>query len=68
MRRAARIVEKMHARILEVIEPGLRKNELVAEIYDAALRGAEDEDGRSAATMRRSCRSRRPARTRRRRI
>ncbi len=45
MRRAARIVEKMHARILEVIAPGLRKNELVAEIYDAALRGAEDEDG-----------------------
>jgi len=45
MRRAARIVEKMHARILEVIAPGLRKNDLVAEIYDAALRGAEDEDG-----------------------
>ena len=38
MRRAARIVEKMHARIFEKVEPGLRKSDLVAEIYDAALR------------------------------
>ena len=28
MRRAARIVEKMHNRILELIEPGMRKNDL----------------------------------------
>ncbi|MBS0560633.1 MAG: ectoine hydrolase DoeA [Proteobacteria bacterium] len=40
MRRAARIVEAMHARILEKIEPGMPKNQLVAEIYDAAIRGA----------------------------
>jgi len=45
MRRAARIVEAMHARILEKIEPGLRKNELVAEIYDAAIRGADGFGG-----------------------
>ena len=45
MRRAARIVERMHARILEAIEPGLRKNRLVGEIYRTALEGAEDEDG-----------------------
>ena len=45
MRRAARIVERMHARILEVVEPGLRKNRLVGEIYQTALLGAEDEDG-----------------------
>ncbi len=38
MRRAARIVEKMHARIFDKVEPGLRKSDLVAEIYDAALR------------------------------
>ena len=38
MRAAARIVERMHARILDVIEPGLRKCDLVAEIYDAGLR------------------------------
>ena len=37
MRRAARIVEAMHTRIFELIEPGLPKNELVAEIYRAAL-------------------------------
>ncbi len=38
MRTAARIVERMHARIVETVEPGLRKCDLVAEIYDAALR------------------------------
>jgi ectoine hydrolase len=38
MRIAARFVERMHARIVEVIEPGLRKCDLVAEIYDASLR------------------------------
>ena len=32
---AARIVEKMHSRIFERIEPGMRKNELVAEIYSS---------------------------------
>ena len=45
MRRAARIVERMHARILDAIEPGLRKNRLVGEIYLTALEGAEDEEG-----------------------
>lgn len=40
MRKAARIVEAMHARIAEVIEPGIRKCDLVAEIYDAGIRGA----------------------------
>ncbi len=45
LRRAARIVEAIHARILERVEPGLRKNELVAEIYDAALRGADGHGG-----------------------
>jgi len=38
MRIAARRVERMHARILEVVEPGMRKCDLVAEIYDAGLR------------------------------
>ena len=45
MRRAARIVEKMHERIFEKVEPGLRKCDLVAEIYDAALRGTEEHGG-----------------------
>jgi ectoine hydrolase len=45
MRRAARIVERMHQRIFEKVEPGLRKCDLVAEIYDAALRGAGDYGG-----------------------
>ena len=45
MRKAARIVEKMHARIFEVMEPGMRKNDLVAEIYHSGITGAEDAGG-----------------------
>lgn len=45
MRRAARIVERMHDRIFEVFEPGRRKNEVVAEIYHTAIWGAEDNAG-----------------------
>ena len=41
MQRAARIVEAMHARILEVVEPGMRKNDLIAEIYATGIRGAD---------------------------
>ena len=44
MRLAGRFVEKMHARIFDVIEPGLPKSTLVAEIYDAGLR-YDDEIG-----------------------
>ncbi|MEF3049174.1 ectoine hydrolase DoeA [Pseudotabrizicola sp. L79] len=40
MRKAARIVEGMHARIFDKIEVGMRKCDLVAEIYDAGIRGA----------------------------
>ncbi|MBT0963364.1 ectoine hydrolase DoeA [Denitromonas iodatirespirans] len=45
MRIAARIVEQMHAKIVEVIEPGMRKNELVAQIYSTAILGAEGHGG-----------------------
>jgi ectoine hydrolase len=45
MRKAARIVEAIHARILEKAEPGLRKNDLVAEIYDAGIRGVDGIGG-----------------------
>ncbi|MEX0970391.1 MAG: ectoine hydrolase DoeA [Paracoccaceae bacterium] len=38
MRKAGRIVEKMHARIVDKVEPGQRKCDLVADIYDASLR------------------------------
>jgi ectoine hydrolase len=43
MRRAARIVERMHGRILEIVEPGKRKNEVAAEIYRTGIWGAELE-------------------------
>lgn len=42
---AARIVEKMHSRILDVIEPGMKKNELVAQIYEAGIIGADGFGG-----------------------
>jgi len=45
MRVAARIVEKMHAHIVECIEPGMRKNDLVAEIYAAGIRGVDGHGG-----------------------
>ncbi len=45
MRKAGRIVEKMHAKIFDMVEPGLRKNELVAEIYRTGIRGLEDAGG-----------------------
>ncbi|MCR9137939.1 MAG: ectoine hydrolase DoeA [Alphaproteobacteria bacterium] len=45
MRRAARIVERMHERIVDVVEPGMRKCDLVAEIYDAGIRGTDGHGG-----------------------
>lgn len=42
---AAGIVERMHARIFELAEPGLRKNELVAEIYRSGILGTEAGGG-----------------------
>ena len=35
----------MHARILEVMEPGMRKNDLVAEIYHSAISGVSETSG-----------------------
>ncbi len=45
MEQAARIVERMHERIFEKIEPGMRKNDLVAEILHAGARGTEETGG-----------------------
>lgn len=45
MRRAGRIVEAMHKRILDKVEPGMRKCDLVAEIYDAGIRGVDGIGG-----------------------
>lgn len=38
MRTAGKFVERMHQRVFDTIEPGIRKCDLVADIYDAALR------------------------------
>jgi ectoine hydrolase len=45
MRRAARIVEKMHATIVERAVPGMRKNDLIADIYHTAISGADGHWG-----------------------
>ncbi len=45
MRIAARIVETMHAAILQTVRPGIAKNALVAEIYRAGLLGIEGHGG-----------------------
>ncbi len=49
MRRAARIVELMHDRIRELVEPGMRKCDLVGEIYRTAMSGTEEFGGDYAA-------------------
>jgi ectoine hydrolase len=51
MRRAGRIVAAMHQRIVEKVEPGMRKCDLVAEIYDAGIRGVDGFGGDYAAIV-----------------
>jgi ectoine hydrolase len=45
MRRAGHIIESVYERILAVAEPGMRKNDLVAEIYHAGVKGTDDSYG-----------------------
>lgn len=45
MRRAARIVERMHGVIRDKAEVGMRKNELIADIYHASVLGADGHWG-----------------------
>lgn len=51
MRKAARISEKLVDGVLERVEPGLRKNELVAELYRDAITGVGDDWGDYAAIV-----------------
>jgi ectoine hydrolase len=45
MRAAGEIVEKIHHRILELAEPGVRKNDIVAEIYHTGITGTDQFGG-----------------------
>jgi len=45
MKTAARIVEAMHRRVLEIAEPGVPKNAIVAEIYRTGILGVEGAGG-----------------------
>lgn len=45
IRRAAKIVDAMHAKVVELVEPGLKKNVLVAEIQKQAILGADGHWG-----------------------
>lgn len=49
IRKAAAIVDAMHARVVELIRPGLAKNVLVAEIQKQAILGADGNWGDYAA-------------------
>jgi ectoine hydrolase len=49
IRRAAKIVDAMHAKIVELVEPGLPKNVLVAEVQKQAILGADGNWGDYAA-------------------
>lgn len=51
MRKAARISEKIIDGVIDRIEPGLAKNELVAEIFATQIRGTEDAWGGYAAIV-----------------
>ncbi len=51
MRKAARISEHIVDGVLERVEPGLRKNELVAQIYRDAITGVGDDWGDYAAIV-----------------
>ncbi|MTI17497.1 ectoine hydrolase DoeA [Rhodobacteraceae bacterium RKSG542] len=45
MRIAGQITTKMHEHVLNVARPGMRKNDLVAEIYEVGLRGTAEHGG-----------------------
>ena len=51
MDKAARIVERMHQRIFDAVEVGMRKCDLVAEIYDAGIRGTPEFGGNYPAIV-----------------
>ncbi len=51
MRKAALISEHVTDGVLERVEPGLRKNELVAQIYHDAITGLSDDWGDYAAIV-----------------
>jgi ectoine hydrolase len=51
MRTAARIVGAMHAAIIALVEPGMRKNDLVAEILHTGIVGVDGHGGDYPAIM-----------------
>ncbi len=51
MRSAARIVEAMHAHIYDIIEPGLSKHILAAEIFRTGIAGKDEHWGDYPAIM-----------------
>lgn len=51
MRVAGRIAGAVHARILDVAAPGIRKNEIAAEIFHAGVRGVDGHGGDYSAFM-----------------
>ncbi len=51
MRRAGKVIEKVYQRIMQVAEPGMRKNALVAEILHAQATGTGEHYGDYSAIV-----------------
>ena len=51
MRRAGKVIEKVYEKIMQVAEPGMRKNALVAEILHAQATGTEQHYGDYSAIV-----------------
>ena len=45
MKRAGKVIEGVYERVMQVAEPGMRKNDLVAEIYHAGVKGHQGHYG-----------------------
>ncbi len=45
MKKAGEIVTRIHDRIREMVEPGVRKNDLVAEIFHTGITGTPEQGG-----------------------
>jgi ectoine hydrolase len=51
MRKAGRIIERVFDRVMEVIKPGVRQCDVVAEIYRTATRGTDEAGGDYTAAV-----------------
>ena len=51
MRRAGKVIERVYLRVMQVAEPGMKKNVLIAEILHAQATGTDEHYGDYAAIV-----------------